>query len=52
MEFLFFSKYFIFIAFDFLVFELLLRFEKCDVQIWVGFIVIEFVIWVLLILII
>ena len=41
MGFLFFSNYFMFIAFDFLVFELLLRFEKCDVWIWVGFILLS-----------
>ena len=41
MGFLFFSKHFMFIAFDFLVFELLLRFEKCDVVIWVGFILLS-----------
>ena len=41
MGFLFFSKHFIFITFDFLIFELLLRFEKCDVWIWVGFILLS-----------
>ena len=38
MGFLSFSKYFMFIACNFLIFEVLLRFEKCDVRIWVGFI--------------
>ena len=37
MGFLFFSKHSMFITFDFLIFELFLRFEKCDVRIWVGF---------------
>ena len=41
MGFLFFSKYFMFIAFDSLVFELLLRFEKHDVRIWVRFILLS-----------
>ena len=41
MGFLFFSKYFMFISFFSLVFELLLRFEKCDVRIWVGFILLS-----------
>ena len=37
MGFLYFSKYFMFIAFDFLYFELMLRFEIYDVQILIGF---------------
>ena len=36
MGFLFFSKHFMFITFDFMILELL-RFEKWDVWIWVGF---------------
>ena len=31
-----FSKYFIFIALDFLIFELMLSFEKLEFRIWVG----------------
>ena len=47
-----FSKYFLSIAFNSLIFVLLLRFEIYDFRIWVGFIWVEFVIWVLLILIV
>ena len=41
MGFLFFLKHFMFITFDFLIFELLLRFEKCVVRIWVEFILLS-----------
>ena len=36
-----FSKYFMFLALDFLDFELLLSFEKYDVRIWFGYILLS-----------
>ena len=36
MSFLSFSKHFMFITFDFLIFELLLRFENWDVEYGLG----------------
>ena len=52
MGFLFFSKYFMFIAFDFLIFEFLLRFENMMFEYGLGNFFVEFVLWFLLILII